>query len=119
MSWFTCTALVGEGGRTRRTQRTAPFGFTNHQGFTISPSLLEGATTPIGNALHQQKPITKPADPSAELLTALTRHILYPVFALGVANNRINRPKLYAPNPWAPASSYSHLATYPLTTRRS
>ncbi len=77
--------------------------------------VVEGATTPLGNALHQQKLITKYVDPSAELLTALTGRNLYWVGAQGVANNGGNRPKLYAPNPWARGSSYSHLdeATYP------
>lgn len=77
--------------------------------------VVEGATTPIGNTLLQQKLITKYVDPSVELLTALTGGNLYWAGAQGVANNGGNRPKLYAPNPWNLGSSYSHLdeATYP------
>ena len=77
--------------------------------------VVEGATTPIGKTLHQQKLITKYVDPSAALLTALTGGNLYWVGAQGVANNGGTRPKLYAPNPWDLGSSYSHLdeATYP------
>ena len=77
--------------------------------------VVEGATTPIGKTLHQQKLITKYVDYSTELLTALTGGNLYWVGAQGVANNGGTRPKLYAPNPWDLGSSYSHLdeATYP------
>ena len=108
---------IGFSGRGKPTRSDQTQGTIRYLG---SPGIydffvVEGATTPIGNALHQQKLITKYVDPSAELLIALTGGDLHWVGAQGVANNGGTRPKLYAPNPWNWGSSYSHLdeATYP------
>ena len=54
------------------------------------------------------------ANPSTDLAAQLTSGNLFWSGAAGVAANAGAPVKLFAPSPWAPASSYSHLddATY-------